>query len=899
MLGPPPATDPTMRPTRLILLLTLVGTGFSTSIAAEPARHARAHWLDPETVVWPGAPSNAELRLVDRDVGTGALADVQAVASIGLPLQALPGGLSGRLAQRFPHLSGKPAWRLEGLSDDATRTWLTGPLGVVALSVDGAPIAATGLQVAGVLDALFVGEGNMGVHFTGDQPVFRLWAPTAREVVLLLFDDAAPDTEPQRYPMVADRQAGAWTLHGEPGWNRRYYQYEVTAYRPDTGQVQVHTVTDPWSVSLSAHSRRSQVVDLADPDLAPAGWSSLTKPDFTAPEDIVIYELHLRDFSIRDSSVPDAERGTYRAFTRSESDGMRHLARLADAGISHLHLLPVFDIATVPERRADHWSIDRDALSRMPPDSVEQQAAVTAIKVRDGFNWGYDPWHYSVPEGSYATDPVGVPRILEFREMVMALSRAGLRVVMDVVYNHTHASGPVRGSVLDQVVPGYYQRLDDNGAVATSTCCANTASEHRMMEKLMVDSVLVWARHYKVDGFRFDLMGHHSLENLRRVREALDGLTLDKDGVDGRSIYLYGEGWNFGEVANDLRFKQARQGNLAGTGIGSFSDRMRDGARGGFYNSHPATQGFINGLGTDPSAHSLEQGPGLASLLQSTDWIRIGLVADLADYTLHAADGAVRRADAIDYNGAPAGYTADPGENIAYVAAHDNETLFDANQLKLPRSVPMADRVRVQTLGSALVLLGQGVPFVHAGQEILRSKSLDRNSYDAGDWFNAMDWRLEDGNWGRGLPLAQDNESHWPVMAPLLADPALAPSAADRRQALDDFEALLRIRGSSRLFRLRNASAIHASVRFHNTGPEQLPGVIAMSITDAQGDLNDTWRQVVVVFNARPDSITLDAGDWAWPELRPHPLQIERMQGQFSETRLQIPARSVMVWVAP
>ncbi|UUZ57898.1 hypothetical protein [Nocardioides sp. B-3] len=195
---------------------------------------------------------------------------------------------------------------------------------------------------------------------------------------------------------------------------------------------------------------------------------------------------------------------------------------------------------------------------------------------------------------------------MEFRRMVQGLNATGLQVVMDVVYNHTAAHGQAATSVLDKVVPGYYQRLSATGAVESSTCCSNTATEHAMMEKLMIDSVLTRARDYKVNGFRFDLMGHHSLENMQRLRSALDALTVSRDGVDGRSIYLYGEGWNFGEVANDARFVQATQLNLAGTGIGSFSDRLRDAVRGGGpFDDNPRVQGFGSGLFTDANGDAV------------------------------------------------------------------------------------------------------------------------------------------------------------------------------------------------------------------------------------------------------------------------------------------------------
>jgi pullulanase/glycogen debranching enzyme len=228
---------------------------------------------------------------------------------------------------------------------------------------------------------------------------------------------------------------------------------------------------------------------------------------------------------------------------------MKHLEVLAQAGLTHIHLLPAFDIASVNENKSTWQRLKESELDSLPPDSDEQSKAVSAITDSDGFNWGYDPLHYTTPEGSYATDADGTTRILEFRELVQSLNQSGLRVVMDVVYNHTNASGQSENSVLDRIVPGYYHRLNADGAVETSTCCQNTATEHAMMRKLMVDSVVTWAKQYKVDGFRFDLMGHHMLEDMQAVRAALDTLTLENDGVDGKSIYIMAKVglWRSGE----------------------------------------------------------------------------------------------------------------------------------------------------------------------------------------------------------------------------------------------------------------------------------------------------------------------------------------------------------------
>src|SRR5215213_4997759 len=307
-------------------------------------------------------------------------------------------------------------------------------------------------------------------------------------------------------------------------------------------------------------------------------------------------------------------------------------------------------------------------------------------------------------------------RIVEFREMVQSLNQSGLRVVMDVVYNHTNASGQSENSVLDRLVPGYYHRLNAEGAVEKSTCCENTATEHTMMRKLMVDSVVTWAKEYKVDGFRFDLMGHHMLEDMKAVRAALDALTLEKDGVDGKSIYIYGEGWDFGEVANNGRGRNATQLNIAGIGIGVFNDRLRDAVRGGNPFNDPRQQGFATGLvfanNTNETRAAEQQ---QTQLNDYADWIRLGLAGNLASYELPRVDGSTMPGNEISYNGVPAGYTADPQENIVYVSAHDNQTLFDAIQAKASSEATITDRVRINNFALSIVMLSQGVPFFHAG----------------------------------------------------------------------------------------------------------------------------------------------------------------------------------------
>jgi pullulanase-type alpha-1,6-glucosidase len=709
--------------------------------------------------------------------------------------------------------------------------------------------------------------------------------------------------------MAVDAATGVWSIAGTAAWTGKFYLYEVEVYVDSTGNVEHNLVTDPYSLSLSINSKRSQIVNLADQRLKPLGWALLPSPPLPAPEDIVIYELHVRDFSINDTTVPADMRGTFSAFTRQTSDGMRHLRQLSLAGLSHVHLLPAFDCASIEEDKSLRQEPDPAQLSSYGPASDQQQALIEPLRDKDGFNWCYDPYHYTTPEGSYARNPDGSGRILEFRQMVESLHLNGLRVIMDVVYNHTSAAGQAEKSVLDKVVPGYYHRRNrDTGAIETSTCCQNTATEHAMMEKLMIDSVLTWAKQYKVDGFRFDLMGHHMKANMLKLRAELDKLTRAKDGVDGKTIYLYGEGWNFGEVADNARGANATQLNMAGTGIGTFSDRLRDAVRGGgpFDNGeNKKIQGFANGLFYDPNA--LAQGGPEAQkqrLLLYQDQIKVGLAGNLKDYTLVDRTGATVTGAQVDYNGAPTGYTQDPQEVINYVEAHDNETLFDKIQYAAPIGTSIQDRVRMQNLAIDTVMLAQGVPFFQAGQELLRSKSLDRNSYNSGDWYNRLDWTYNSNNWGVGLP-PKDNQENWPVMQPLLANPALKPTKADIVDAKNHFLEMLLIRRSSKLFRLPSKQEIMSRVTFLNGGPDQLPGLIVMCIDDTKGaNLDPLLTGVCVLFNANDQAQSFTAASLKGQRMFLHPVQalssdsvvraarFDSATGSFS-----VPARTTAVFV--
>ena len=532
----------------------------------------------------------------------------------------------------------------------------------------------------------------------------------------------------------------------------------------------------------------------------------------------------------------------------------------------------LFDIATVdedPEKRVElgdtvaklcglnasaavcddgvDGSTIREVLEGYDPTSSDAQALMNDLRMYDSFNWGYDPFHYTTPEGSYATDAQGTVRIAEYRTLIMKLHEMGYRVVMDVVYNHTNSAGTDDKSVLDKIVPGYYQRLNAEGNIETSTCCSNTATENIMMGKLMTDSLVTWAKEYKIDGFRFDLMGHQPKDLMVDSLEAVKAVDAD--------TYFYGEGWNFGEVANDALFVQATQANMAGTEIGTFSDRLRDAVRGGGpfdggdalrANQGFATAGIWNEMQTDEDAS-------VAKLRKDGDIIRLGMAGNLANFVLLDEAGNTKRGQDVDYNGQQAGYTVDPQENISYVSKHDNQTLWDNNMYKAATDATSAQRAQMQILALSTNMLGQGIPFIHMGSELLRSKSMQRDSYDSGDWYNTINYDMSSNNWNVGLPREDKDGSNWSLIQDIIDDANANPTAEDIAWTDARFKELLKIRTSSPLFSLATEAEVKGRVDFRNTGTDSVTGVIVMSIDDGTSsgaDLDPAVDAIVAVINA-------------------------------------------------
>lgn len=860
----------------------IFGSRAEAFTAAFGVAGASAHLIDGNTLIWQGGKDKPHVRLYYTDSGT---IKANAEGVFDFPYITLtPTSLTAEQQAKYPHLKDAAAFALPAGKD--LKPLLKGELVAIGTDADGILQGATLVQSAGALDALYSEASTKltyGAVVEGGNVTFRLWAPTARSVKLALFDEQHKSLGERT--MTLDEASGSWSVQGGSELVGKFYRYDIQVYHPVSRKLESYQVTDPYSLSLAMNSEFSQVVDLDDPALKPEGWDSLKAPHSQQnPADITIYEAHVRDLTGNDDSTPAEHRGKFLGLTDTDTAPVKHLQALAKSGVSHLHLLPVFDIATVNEDPAKVANIGDDfgKLCQVNPevqnskfagycssgqtieavlgdlqggDSKENpqvQELYGYLRGVDSFNWGYDPYHYTTPEGSYATNAEGSQRILEFREMVKAIKQnIGMNVVMDVVYNHTNEAGLGPKSVLDKIVPWYYQRLNpETGSVENSTCCSNTAPEHAMFAKLMDDSLVTWARDYKIDAFRFDLMGHHPKDQMVQALAAVKQVNPE--------MYFYGEGWNFGEVQDDKRFVQATQKHLAGTGIGSFSDRLRDAVRGGSPfdggDTIRKTQGFGNGALVD--ANEMD-GVDRATALHQSDLVRLGMAGNLKDFILTDKDGMPKKGSDIDYNGQPAGYAQDPTEIQNYVDKHDNQTLFDNLIYKAPQG---ADLVRMQGVSLATAMLGQGIPFTHAGVELLRSKSMERDSYDSGDWYNRVDYTLADNNFDKGLPRKDKDGDNYPLIEQVLGK-HVKPSGADMATMVGFYQELAELRQSSRLLRLGSGAEVIKRVDFRNTGPDQVPGLIVMTVDDgvnAGADLDPAIDGLVVMINATnaPQSIS-------------------------------------------
>lgn len=885
---------------------------------------AYAHWLTENTLVIANFTTQNHYQLI-------SIHDDNKIKKIALSAK----NLSPQLADKFPHLAKFQALQLN-LTRHEAKQWLKTQLQLITLDRNNNIIAKTAVQTANILDHLYAKQAknidDFGATISPQGIQFKLWAPTALKVSVLLFNQNKTPAIPSSLTMTENKQSGVWratlSLPKNSLLRSAYYQYQITLYHPSSQQIETLKVTDPYSLSLSTNSEYSQIVDLDDNDTMPIGWQTQQIMKLANPEDLLLYEVHIRDFSANEPQLSNKNyRGKYLAFTEQQSAGIKHFKHLKKAGVNTIHLLPSFDIGTInedPSKTIDltdnlakvcslivdlpicneiknkEITVKELLESYLQNDKSQQKAQllISEIRNKDNYNWGYDPFHYTVPEGSYAINPEGKPRIIEFRQMILSLHQLGFRVIMDVVYNHTHQAGLAKTSVLDKIVPNYYQRLHPiTGKIEQSTCCDNTATERVMMAKLMIDSLIVWARDYKIDGFRFDLMGHQPKSLMIAARKAVK--QIDEDN------YFYGEGWNFGEVANNQRFIQATQLELAGSEIGTYSDRLRDAVRGRGISTQGddirRAQGIGNGLVTLPNELATDETMADYGLLM--DQLRIGLAGNLQNFPLVNHQGKKVMGKDIPYGDQIAGYALDPADTINYVSKHDNQTLWDNNQYRLPFSLTIDDRVRLHNQSLSYVLLAQGIPFIHMGSELLRSKSFLRDSYDYSDWFNGVDFTLTTNFYNQGLPPAEKDKANWPLITKLRIKNQGRDIARREQIKLTNkiFQEFVKIRFSSSLFRLTTANDIIKQVHFLNTGKKQQQGLIAMLLTsNKNSDLHDNYRQIMVIFNssAKQKSFTYTNAK----QFTLHPVQQQSAdnivrQAHSQENKFIVPALTTAIFV--
>lgn len=587
----------------------------------------------------------------------------------------------------------------------------------------------------------YYGGNDLGAVYTPRSTRFRVWAPLADSVFVRIYNDGAAAVMRSENVMAKSR-GGTWYVKLEGDFDGAYYTYVIN----EGGQTR--ETVDIYAKACSANGKAGQIINLKA--TTPKGFARRKLPQLQSPVDAVIYELHIRDYTI-DKSGNFVNSGKYLALTENGTKNyageLTGLGHLTEMGVTHIQLLPVADFCSVDEESGE------------------------------GYNWGYDPMNYNVPEGSYATDVNnGAVRVRELKELIDALHKAGIRVVLDVVYNHT---GLTEMSGFHKTVPYYYHRTSADDAFSDGSGCGNeTASERAMMRKFIIDSVCYWAKEYHVDGFRFDLMGLHDIKTMRAVRKALDGINP--------SILVYGEGWTGGisMLPSEERALKANADKMKG--IAFFSDNIRDAIKGSVFGDDK--KGFVNGG-------------------DCADAIKSGVVAGVKHRGV---------------KGKP--WAKSPEQVINYCECHDNYTLWDKLMITQP-AAPERDRIKMDKLAAAIVFTSQGIPFIHEGQEFLRSKTDENgrpasNSYNLPDSVNAIDWDMK--------TLNKDVTAY--------------------------YKGLIALRKSHPAFRLTDGAQIRKAIKFSSTDDEC---VVAYKITTEN-------EKIVVVYNSSAGSrlVKIPMGKW-------------------------------------
>jgi len=622
----------------------------------------------------------------------------------------------------------------------------------------------------------YYGGRDLGCTYSKTESVFRLWAPGAAKVTLALYEDTGSynaDGEVTDHAGgleigMKKLKDGVWFLRFYGDLAGRYYMYKIE--HPD-GTVRY--AADPYSKAVSANGARSAIVDMEAWN--PPGWESDRRPPLAGPEDAVLYELHVRDFSA-DPGAGFKHKGKYKAFTetglRDEDGNAIGIDHLEELGVTHVHLLPVSDFKTVNELKVDD------------PDASEPK-----------YNWGYDPQHFNVPEGSYATDPK-VPglRIREFKEMVMALHRKGIRVIMDVVYNHTYS---VEDGPFEAVVPGYFYRRNAEGRLANGSGVGNElATERPMVRKFILDSVRYWADEYHIDGFRLDLMG---LIDTDTVKLMADELHREVDPA----IIVYGEPWTGGETPLG---QQTLKGSQRSLGFAVFNDHFRgaikgdsDGEGKGFATGGTGMEGAVL-AGVKGSIDDFADAPP-----ESINYVTVHDNLNLWDKVLttqglrgEAGFGDIRNGEPI--HGGSLREAVEKSEPYRFV---DGERIMESEAVK--RAI----------LANGIVLTSQGIPLIQAGDELLRTKYGDHNSYRSGDAVNAVRW---------------ENKRRF-------------------KPVFDYYRGLIELRRSHPAFRLTSREQVENHLETLRCGDN----IVAFMLKGFAG--GDAWKNIIVVYNANDHEI--------------------------------------------
>ena len=577
-------------------------------------------------------------------------------------------------------------------------------------------------------------EGNdLGNTYSTSKTSFRVWSPTATEVKLVTYKNW--DEKNGNEVNMKKSEKGTWTFDLMGDQKGIFYTYKV-----NIGGVWNEAV-DPYARSVAANGDKGAVIDLKETN--PEKWNPGEKPNLTNLNDAIIYELHVRDFSIDENSGMK-NKGKFLAFTETGTKGTdgkpTGVDYIKELGVTHVQLMPIFDYASV------------DETSEKPQ-----------------FNWGYDPKNYNAPEGSYSTDPYNPnTRVKELKQAVQALHDNGLRVTMDVVYNHMYSSD---NSNFNKLVPGYYFRYSKNGSNVNESGCGNTiASENAMVRKFIVDSVMYWAKEYNLDGFRFDLMGLLDVNTMNEVRKKLS--TIDP------SILIIGEGWDMGATLSANNKATQKNANKMPE-IAHFNDTIRDGIKGSVFEAK--SKGFVNG--------------------------RVGGEMDVKKGIV----GGIDYSNAIKTWG-----KVEPVQSVTYAEAHDNNTLWDKLLLTNPKDSDEL-RLKMHRMADSIILTSQGIPFFQAGQEFLRTKGGDNNSYKSDDSVNKLDWVRK----------------------------------SENIDTVDYFKGLIELRKSHPAFRMTSADMIKQNLSFI----EAPKNVVAYEINHNAN--MDTWTDIVVAFNANREDISV------------------------------------------